>query len=351
MASYDDLLAEAVAAAGELYGASPTPSAKPKAKARAKKVWTGDTVSSVLADRGFTVKPTIDCPFNVLDEAEVFPEEYHKLIPEVDPHRYVDAETFSRLCLGMHMRKPVFIHGPTGSGKTTEVFQYCALKRQPAFRVNTETDILRSEVMGDMLPVKGGELIWKDGIIPEAVRTGGVLIIDDVTAGPAGFTMFFLALMEGEPLRLIGKVGGEQLVYPHPEFRIVLTDNTLGLGDGTDIYGTRSQLDGAIRNRVGIWIEKDYMPEKHERELLVNKTGIESDDAKLIVDLATLVRGAFKSRSLASVMSPRQTLDVAELMQYTTPRVAYDVTYRGSLTEEDRATFDALYDTVYGHTL
>ncbi|NIR17543.1 MAG: AAA family ATPase, partial [Desulfobacterales bacterium] len=69
------------------------------------------------------------------------------------------------------------IVGPTGSGKTTLVEQFCARTNRPFFRFNGRGDMEAGPILG-MMHVRDQETVWEDGVFTEAVKKGATVLFD-----------------------------------------------------------------------------------------------------------------------------------------------------------------------------
>ena len=74
---------------------------------------------------------------------------------------------------------PTFITGLSGNGKTLMIEQACAKAKRELFRVNITIETDEDDLLGGFR-LHNGETVWFDGPIVEAMRRGGVVLLDEV---------------------------------------------------------------------------------------------------------------------------------------------------------------------------
>jgi len=112
----------------------------------------------------------------------------------------------------------VLLYGPPGTGKT-----HLAMHAgQPAKvqRVGLTEETPAAELRGYWVPA-GTEWRWHDGPVMTAYRTGGRLVIDEITRAHDDAWSFLLTVLDGHPLTL---PNGET-VSPHPDLSVWATTN------------------------------------------------------------------------------------------------------------------------------
>ncbi len=75
--------------------------------------------------------------------------------------------------------------------------------------------------------MKGGETVWVDGVLPVAMRAGHWLIIDEIDFVEPAIIAVLTAVLEPGG-RLLLKEKGDEIVTPHPAFRLFATANAAG---------------------------------------------------------------------------------------------------------------------------
>jgi len=231
-------------------------------------------------------------------------------------------EQLARLALGIDMVEHVLIIGPTGSGKTSLVNLVSALSNQPVTRINFFGDMRPSDLVGDIEMVETGDgnvvTQYADGPVVTAMRRGHILLIDEIDAAPPQVHTVLQRLTErhhdpigaiaaGKPHCTLMLPTGEE-VHAHPAFRIVATANTSGSGDMSGDYAGTFVLNAAMLDRWGIKIRHLYPTEAVWIKMLIGKTGLPTDDAKVLVQAAIKVNEAKAKARCRASCSPRKTL-------------------------------------------
>ena len=146
---------------------------------------------------------------------------------------------------------PVFVTGLSGNGKTTMIEQICARLKRDAIRVNLSIETDEDDLIGGMTLVSGN-VQFREGPVILAMRTGAVLILDEVDRG-SNKLMCLQAILEGKPY-LIKQTG--EVVHPASGFTIVGTANTKGRGSDDGKFMSAQILDDAFLERFAICIEQ-----------------------------------------------------------------------------------------------
>lgn len=284
-------------------------------------------------------------------------------VPDFDEDYHFDAEALEDLAVCIIERRPAFLWGPAGCGKTSLVFQLAALLNQPVIRASLDADTRKADLVGEKTltidPESGQSIVtWEDGPLTTAVRRGWWFVGDEYTAQPPGIGFVFQALAEGGAMTL---PSGE-VAPPHDAFRLFATDNTNGRGDGTGLYAGTHAMNEANLDRFAM-IQCGYLSPATEEAVLVAKTQLPAVWAKRLVEIATLIRAGFDKAEVYCTLSTRQLLAWgAFTMRYagdnitasSTPstlkalRRGYRLAIQGKLGAEDGKYVDGVVQRVTG---
>lgn len=245
-----------------------------------------------------------------LNESRVKVTSSSPFIPEVNPLYVQDGNYFDvHKIVESAIFYPIFITGQSGCGKTLMVEQVCANLQRPLFRINITEETDEDDLLGGFRLVNG-ETVWQDGPIVEAMKAGGVALIDEVDLG-SNKILCLQPVLEGKGV-LLKKVN--VFIKPSPGFNVIATANTKGRGsDDGRFIGTRF-MNEAFLERFAITIEQEY-PKSEVELAILDKVMDSSNDNKMfaqnLVNWAKNVREVFQDRKVDEVISTRRLVLIA----------------------------------------
>ncbi|WP_322085171.1 AAA family ATPase [Burkholderia sp. BCC1999] len=257
------------------------------------------------------------------------------LVPPPNPAYLFTARTTNVLEDILENRRILLI-GHTGTGKTSLIEQAAAQAGHGVLRSNMNGQTTVGDFVG-FWTVKGGETIWVDGVLPTAMREGLWLIVDEIDfAEPAILAVLTAVLEPGG--RLLLKEKGNEIVVPHPSFRLFATANAVGaMGQFRHLYQGANVTNEAFLDRWRVY-HLDYLPPADEAHVLQRTFGaaMSAAMAGTLASIAADCRAAFVREDLASAFSTRRLLDWAELMLRTgDPESAAGPTIYAKVSTED----------------
>src|SRR5437867_8401148 len=101
---------------------------------------------------------------------------------------------------------PVMLKGPTGCGKTRFVRHMAYRLGRPLITVACHDDLTASDLVGRYL-IKGGETVWVDGPLTEAVRNGAICYLDEIVEARKDTTVVIHPLTDDRRMLSIEKLG------------------------------------------------------------------------------------------------------------------------------------------------
>lgn len=342
----------------ESYKTKSSPKAKakrvePVSYFKARKESKGKKLSTLF---GVKVPDGMPDPQVITFEPEDWDEQVRSLIPEKDKGYVFQPKELVELIVGLQAGDNCWIAGPTGSGKTTLVQQYCAVVGRPFIRVNGRGDMESGPIFGQY-KVENQETVWVDGACTEAVKYGALYCQDEPTVLPAEIAMGYQWLLETDgKLFLADKAAdmGDKLIEPHPEFRFVCCDNTRGLGDETGAYAGTNVWNTATLDRFNTTIHLDYLAIEHEIAIIKGRVPeVTEEFAKRCVQLANIIRTAYQEGDMSFTLSPRTLISWAnKAVIYQSPSLGLKVAFYQKLSSEDeRLALARAYQTVFAEEL
>jgi cobaltochelatase CobS len=238
------------------------------------------------------------------------------LVPPLNP-AYLFPARFNDIVEDIVENRRVMLIGHTGAGKTSLIEQIAARSRHGVLRSNMNGQTTVGDFVG-FWTVKGGETLWVDGVLPTAMREGLWLIVDEIDFAEPSILAALTAVLEPHG-RLVLKEKGNEIVAPHPSFRLFATANAVGaMSQFRHLYQGANLMNDAFLDRWRVYL-LDYLTPAEEADVLM-RTLAPNMTRALATTLAAIAadcRAAFAREDLSSAFSTRRLLDWAELMLRT----------------------------------
>jgi cobaltochelatase CobS len=238
------------------------------------------------------------------------------LVPRVNS-AYLFSEHFGDIVRDIVENRRVMLIGHTGAGKTSLIEQVAARTRHGMLRANMNGQTTIGDFVG-FWTVKGGETLWVDGVLPSAMREGLWLIVDEIDFAEPAILAVLTAVLEPTG-RLLLKEKGNEIVEPHPSFRLFATANAVGaMSRYRHLFQGANLMNEAFLDRWRVYM-MDYLSPEDEAEVLLRTLeprfpGFTRAMADTLAAIAADCRAAFVREDLASAFSTRRLIDWGELM-------------------------------------
>ncbi len=262
----------------------------------------------------------------------------HPHVPVADPHYVFRPFELMRVLYGIVANKRVYLHGHTGTGKTTLIEQVAARLGYAFMRLNFDSEISRMDLIGrDTLVSEGGTTVSRfvDGILPQMMQSPCIGCFDELDFVRPDIAYVMQRMLEGDSL-VITEDGG-RVVKPHPMFRAFATGNTVGQGDEHGMYQGARVQSTALLDRFSVWQRIDYLKPEDRLALIKNRVPALSDEmCDKLNGYITEHLQAFTTSKVLQPLSPRGFLALAEAMVF----------YMGTLPSKKDAVDQALESTI-----
>ncbi len=285
-------------------------------------------------------------------------EERTERVPEIDPTYKFDPETTLAILAGFSHNRRVIIQGYHGTGKSTHIEQVAARLNWPCVRVNLDSHISRIDLIGkDAIKLRDGKQVteFQEGILPAALRTNTAIVFDEYDAGRADVMFVIQRVLEHDgKLTLMDQ---NEVITPHPSFRLFATSNTVGLGDTTGLYHGTQQINQAQMDRWSMVATLNYLSHDAESAIVLSKNPIYNTDAgrkqiSQMVTVADLTRTAFMNGDLSTVMSPRTVINWAQNATiFRDVGYAFRLSFLNKCDELERQTVAEFYQRCFDEEL
>ena len=243
-------------------------------------------------------------------------------VPEVDDAYRFNADVTLAILAGFDANRRVMVQGLHGTGKSTHIEQVAARLNWPCVRVNLDGHISRLDLVGrDAIVLESAMQVtrFQEGIVPWALRRPVALVFDEYDAGRPDVMFVIQRILERDGKFTL--LDQNQVIRPHPYFRLFATSNTIGLGNLTGLYHGAQMLNHAQIDRWNIVASLNYLPAGEEAAItLARVPALDNDQGRAqvrsMVELATLTRKGFAAGDLSTLMSPRTVIACAENLEY-----------------------------------
>ena len=209
----------------------------------------------------------------------------------VENPEYLFHETMREIIVWfMSPPTPIYIFGPTGSGKTSLIKQLASKINYPVFEITGHSRLEFPDMVGH-LSLEKEKMIFQYGPLSLAMKYGGLFLLNELDLLDPATASGLNGVLDGDPL-CIPENGGE-LITPHPMFRFAATANTNGNMDDTGLYQGTLRQNLAFMDRF--WLcEVDY-PEYDAECKLLEKVALSLPESirSTMVNYANEVRRIF----------------------------------------------------------
>jgi cobaltochelatase CobS len=283
---------------------------------------------------------------------------HSELVPTIDKNYLFDEKTSNAILAGFAFNQRVLIQGMHGTGKSTHIEQIASRLNWPCMRINFDSQITRLDLVGkDTIKLKNDKQIteFKEGIIPFALRNGVALVLDEYDAIKTDVSFVIQRLLEED-----GKFAlleENEIITPHPNFRLFATSNTLGAGDDLGIYHGTNLINQAQMDRWNIVASLNYLSEEYEITILQKKLAfLSSKDhqqtAKLMVKIANLSREAFKNGDISNLISLRTLISWGRNIEiFNSVKEAFILSFYNKIIDDEKSVIREFYQRVFGEEI
>ncbi len=223
-------------------------------------------------------------------------------VPEAEPYYREVGDEVAVFGAAARDRLPVLLKGPTGCGKSRFVRHMAWRLARPLVTVACHDDLSASDLTGRYL-VRGGDTVWQDGPLTEAVRSGAIAYLDEVVEARQDTVVVLHPLADDRRLLPLERKG--ELLAAHPDFQLVISYNP-------GYQHLAKELKASTRQRF-VAIELGFPPAEVEAEIVAREAGVEPAVARVLVELAGRFR-ALRDRGLVEVPSTRLLVHAARLV-------------------------------------
>jgi nitric oxide reductase NorQ protein len=176
---------------------------------------------------------------------------------------------------------PVMLTGPTGCGKTRLVEHMGVLLGRPVVTISCHDDLTSSDLIGRFMVV-GGDVVWTDGPLTKAVKSGAICYLDEVVEARHDSLAVLHSLTDHRRALYLDRAG--EVVQAPGSFMLVCSYNPA-------YRSSLKELKPSFRQRFAT-LALNYLPPEREAEVIVSESGVEQAVARRLVRCAVAIRTA-----------------------------------------------------------
>uniref|UniRef100_A0A7N6BG26 Midasin n=1 Tax=Anabas testudineus TaxID=64144 RepID=A0A7N6BG26_ANATE len=182
---------------------------------------------------------------------------------------------------------PVLIQGETSVGKTSLIRWLAAATGNQCVRINNHEHTDIQEYIGCYSSDDRGKLVFKEGVLIDAMRKGYWIILDELNLAPTDVLEALNRLLDDNRELFVTET--QEVIKAHPRFMLFATQNPPGL------YGGRKVLSRAFRNRF-VELHFNELPTAELETILHQRCSLPPSYCtklvKVMQDLQSLRRGS-----------------------------------------------------------
>ncbi|XP_032398227.1 midasin [Etheostoma spectabile] len=182
---------------------------------------------------------------------------------------------------------PVLIQGETSVGKTSLIRWLAAATGNQCLRINNHEHTDIQEYIGCYSSDARGMLVFKEGVLIDAMRKGYWIILDELNLAPTDVLEALNRLLDDNRELFVAET--QEVIKAHPRFLLFATQNPPGL------YGGRKVLSRAFRNRF-VELHFDELPSGELETILHQRCSLPPSYCtrlvKVMQELQSLRRGS-----------------------------------------------------------
>ncbi|MGW0174654.1 AAA family ATPase [Rhodococcus sp. NPDC003322] len=176
---------------------------------------------------------------------------------------------------------PVMLTGPTGCGKTRFVEHMGHLLGRPVITISCHDDLTSADLVGRFM-VTGGDVVWTDGPLTTAVRTGAICYLDEVVEARHDSLAILHSLTDHRRTLYLDRANE---TIPAP------TSFMLACSYNPAYRSSLKDLKPSFRQRF-VTVPMDYLPPDREIDVLVAESGVDAAVAERLIRCAITIRDA-----------------------------------------------------------
>ena len=234
--------------------------------------------SQKLRRRNITGNPLIPSGiYHVLEGGE----------PEMVMHALIEGES-------------LMLIGDSGVGKSRLVHYLAQETRTPLMASCGHSEVTVESLLGCMTAINGST-VWQDGVLPESMKKGYWLMIEEINAVDPGASKALNELLDNRTIT-ITMAGRPRSVRASEDFRLICATNP----PDNPIYKGIESMSFELMDRFDSVVWLDYLSPEKEAELVKERSGYD-DMAKIrkMIEFANSVRAGMRKSEIFGTVTTR----------------------------------------------
>ena len=186
-------------------------------------------------------------------------------------------------------KHPILLQGPTSAGKTSLVSHLARVTGHRLVRINNHQHTDISEYLGSYVSNASGTLVYREGVLVEAVRNGWWIVLDELNLAPSEVLEALNRLLDDNRQLFLPET--QQTITTHDRFQLFATQNPPGL------YGGRKVLSKAFVNRFVVF-HVDDLPTSELQEVIERRCMLPATNAERMIAVMHKLQQQRDSHSL-----------------------------------------------------
>lgn len=200
---------------------------------------------------------------------------------------------------------PVLLQGDTSVGKTSLITYIARASGNYCVRINNHEHTDLQEYVGSYASDVNGKLVFKEGVLVEAMRKGYWLILDELNLAPSDVLEALNRVLDDNRELFIPET--QQVIKADPNFMLFATQNPPGL------YGGRKMLSRAFRNRF-VELHFDDIPRNELEDILHQRCHIPLSYCKKMISVMAELQ--IRRRGSAAVQGKDGFITLRDLFRW-----------------------------------